>query len=134
MIALLFLSSEANCQSVKDIKKLEAANQRCLDSGMHMLHCSAYFNYEMDSMLNLVYEKLINSLDNNGKIFLKTEQKNWLKKRDSYFKKEDTGFNKRMKSGEDGPDMYMIVYDDKADFVKRRVLQLIDRLIKKSAR
>ena len=52
----------------------------------------------------------------------------WLKERDAYFKKQNDTFQQNLKSGEWGTDMYMVVYDENADFVKERAISLLKRI------
>jgi hypothetical protein len=59
---------------------------------------------------------------------LKNEQLKWFKTRDNYFKKQDI-FQKKDK-GYGGTDLQMIVVNDKASFVMKRVKILINRLQK----
>jgi len=75
-------------QTVKTIDSLEEAHQRCLDTVQYsMLHCEKAFYFQIDSLLNVVYRKLYNSLSITGKATLKKEQRLWLVSRDTYFKK-----------------------------------------------
>lgn len=58
----------------------------------------------------------------------KKEQFKWLRESDDYFKDQDKEFEDKLRTGEWGPDMYMIAYDNDAEFVKARVLKLAFRL------
>lgn len=126
LLLLTFCSSDKNYQNV--IERLSKEHQACLDTGVNMLGCSRKFYFEMDSMLNVVYREYRSSLTESGKKILKNEQLNWLKKRDEFFAKENKEYQKNIKSQEWGPDMYMIVYDNNADFVKERTLELITQM------
>ena len=95
-----------------------------------MLGCSKRYYYQMDSMLNVVYNKLKASLSQSKKDSLKKEQLNWLKKRDLYFEKQNKEFRYKFQSGEWGSDMAMITYDNQAEYVKDRVIILIKKLQK----
>lgn len=118
-----------NAQTLQVITDLSTKHQNCLDSGKHMLTCSELYYSEMDSMLHLAYENLKSRLSENGKTEIKAEQIRWLQKRDEYHKQTIKRYQKYVKSGEWGPEMYLMIYnDDEAEFVKKRVVELIKRL------
>lgn len=115
-------------QTVEIVENMDTKHQTCLDSGIDMLGCSKSFYLQMDSMLNVVYHQLRATLGEKQKQALKNQQFKWIKKRDIYFKKQDNTFQKKYEKGEWGIDMEMISYDDKANFIKERVIVLIRRL------
>jgi len=118
-----------NAQTLETITDLSNKHQICLDSGTHMLYCSRRYYTEMDSMLNLVYRNLRTRLSEKRKTELKTEQIKWLHKRDEDHKHTVKTYEKYVKSGEWGPEMYlMIYYDHDAEFIRKRVVELINRL------
>jgi len=126
---LLFLSPFTSIsQSLKDISILADQHQKCLDEGVDMQGCSRNYCLQMDSCLNLVYNNIRKLLTDTEKENLKKEQLNWLKKRDLYYKKEQSEFKKQFDSGEWGSDMFMIVYQNDAEFVRKRVVVLIQKL------
>lgn len=110
------------------VARLDARYHACLDAGVNMAACAREFYFGMDSMLNVVYRALRSTLDTNDKTALKKEQIGWLKKRDAYFSGQERIFRENMETGEWGPDMIMITYGNEADFVKERVLMLIERI------
>ncbi|WP_278251848.1 lysozyme inhibitor LprI family protein [Sabulibacter ruber] len=93
-----------------------------------MLGCSQLYYSQMDSLLNVVYNKLRRPLDPSGKAALKNEQLKWLGKRDAYFKKVDKEYAAENSNGFAGNDSRMIAIDDKAQFVRKRVEELIKKL------
>lgn len=107
---------------------LTERHQKCLDSGIDMLNCSKNFYLQMDSILNVVYNKLRRNLNPKEKEVLKKEQLSWLKDRDIFFKKQNIEFEKKFNGGEWGSDMYMITYQNDAEFVKKRVIFLMSQL------
>ena len=90
-----------------------------------MMGCSALYENQMDSMLNLAYNNLRKTLSQAGKDSLKTEELNWIKKRDQEFKKIAKNETEELGEGEDG---LMATYQDEGDFIKKRVIVLIKRL------
>jgi len=112
----------AYCQNKQTIDSIQKSYQSCLDNGQFMSGCSKSHYQQMDSLLNVVYSKLRLKIDSVAKIQLKKEQKEWLLKRDNYFKE-----NQKQISVTAAQDDLMEMYDKDADFVKERVLHLIER-------
>ena len=125
-----FLFTVGNAQTKRTVEDMAKSHQDCLDTGIDMLGCSKHYYFQMDSMLNVVYDKYRATLNNAQKAVLKKEQLNWIKKRDIYFKKQNKEFQHKFKSGEWGTDMAMITYDNNAEFVKDRVIVLLRKLRK----
>ena len=113
-------------QTLELIKKIEVEHQNCLDNQAWMLGCSIKYNKQMDSLLNIVYNKKRQLLNKEDKLKLKEEQLAWLKKRDANTKKVST----KIKTETDiiGSDFQMIITDEEANFVKKRVIYLIESL------
>lgn len=84
--------------------------------------------------MNVVYWKLYKSLSTPQKASLKKEQKLWLIKRDTYFKKTlkiftDANPGKLPYGGAFGAkDDAMFMYSDNSAFVKDRVIELVKKL------
>ncbi|HUS02881.1 MAG TPA: lysozyme inhibitor LprI family protein [Chitinophagaceae bacterium] len=123
-------------QTIKTIDSLQNAEQNCLDRGQYMLGCAKRFYAQMDSMLNLVYLKLHSTLDNTKQVKLKMEQRLWLAKRNTYFKKTLKKFKDNNPnispsgSAWGAQDDAMFMYDDNAAFVKTRIWELLRRINK----
>jgi uncharacterized protein YecT (DUF1311 family) len=113
-------------QTLELIKKLEIEHQNCLDKQAWMLGCSIKYNKQMDSLLNVVYNKKRQLLNKEEKLKLKEEQLAWLKKRDANTKKVSTKI--RTETDIIGADLEMIITDEEANFVKKRVIYLIKNL------
>lgn len=124
---LLIVCMVGRTQTVKTVEDMAIKHQACLDSEIDMLGCSKSFYLQMDSMLNVVYHQLRATLGEKQKQALKNQQFKWIKKRDTYFNKQDNTLQKKYEKGEWGRDMEMITYDDKANFIKERVIVLIKR-------
>jgi uncharacterized protein YecT (DUF1311 family) len=129
-LLLIFLSCKPEKDYKPEIEQLSIKHQKCLDSGKNMMECSRQFYFEMNQMLNIVYEDCRISLNESEQESLKKEQLLWLKKRDQYFAEQNRDFSYKIKSEEWGQDMYMIVYQNDADFVKARVVELISKMEK----
>jgi uncharacterized protein YecT (DUF1311 family) len=126
IIFVIVCSNLGNAQGIYIVEKMADDHQACLDKGYKMLQCAIGFYYEMDSMLNVVYTNLRKKVTTKEKEKLKKEQNQWLKRRDVFFKKENKIALKNWSNW--GEDADMFAYDNKADFVKRRVIELIKRL------
>ncbi len=131
VVMFLFSMNMCSAQTLDEVSILEHKHQICLDKGADMLGCSVRYYAQMDSVLNLAYSNLRSKIPLKEKDAFKAEQRDWFKKRDKYFKEEETGFKKQAQKEEWGSDMYMILYDKEADFVRRRVIELINRFDKK---
>jgi uncharacterized protein YecT (DUF1311 family) len=103
---------------------IEKDYQNCLDKGEYMYGCSIHYYNQMDSCLNVIYNQSMRLLKENSKEKLKKEQLIWLKSREHTFELIDKT-NK-----DEGQDGEMIRKDLKADYVKERVLFLIQRIEK----
>jgi uncharacterized protein YecT (DUF1311 family) len=91
-----------------------------------MTSCASAYYHQMDSLLNIVYQKLYLKSDNSGRIKLKTQQLLWLKKRDNYFK-QVVAEKKKEAAAEDLLRHFNTMFDleDMAAFVEKRVVHLI---------
>lgn len=119
---LIFIGIEMQSQNcIPIIDTLEKKNKECLDKGVNMLNCSQNYYIQMDSLLNVVYNRIKGELNTNSKEILRTKQLDWLKIRDAEFKKinsKETGLG-------NGRDDLMSKTQDKADYVKERICFLI---------
>jgi uncharacterized protein YecT (DUF1311 family) len=125
LICLFYLTASAQTNST--IKTLEIQHQACLDKGQYMLGCTKIFYYQMDSLLNVQYKKLRSKCQGLQKENLKDEQLEWLLKRDKQFNLNKQSVNKQAKKeGYDGgQDETMILIQENAMFIKKRVVELI---------
>ena len=110
----------------QSIDSLESAHQKCLDIGKQMVNCSKVYYLSMDSVLNRIYGQVRYKMSPTGRENLKLSQVNWLKERDAFFRIKDKEFIKKINSGEWGKDDAMIIYDDKAEYVRKRVQYLLN--------
>ena len=133
-LALYAVSFTGYTQSVKTIDSLQEHYQNCLDNGKNISGCSIMFYRQMDSMFNIVYNKLRLSLNPAQQTSLAKEQTNWLTKRDRYFK---TTLGKLKKANQlrvvkgmqpNSKDDMMLMCDANGEFVKSRVVALIKKL------
>ena len=90
-----------------------------------MDECSRRYYFQMDSLLSVVYEKTEKKLNLIQKLKLKKDQENWLVKRKKFESKQNKIFQKKIKSQEWGNDMYIIVYQNDAEFIRERIIRLL---------
>lgn len=132
MLAAIQCSSYA--QTLETIRSLETSNHQCLDNGQNMLRCTTVFYIEMDSILNVAYSSLRKRLTVGELEVLKREEREWIKKKDAYFKKHVSEVELQVdaKKSEWGEIGYQVLYADEADFIKERAIELIKRLNKQA--
>jgi uncharacterized protein YecT (DUF1311 family) len=123
----ILITSKVQAQTQTQLNSLNNKYQACLDKGINMLRCSNLYYNQMDSLLNVVYNRLRISMNPSEKTVLKNEQLKWLKTRDAYFKKVD---KENGIGGKEyvGTDFQMIAIDEKAQFVRERVEELMEKL------
>lgn len=88
----------------------------------------------MDSILNVAYSSLRKRLTVGELEVLKREEREWIKKKDAYFKKHVSEVELQVdaKKSEWGEIGYQVLYADEADFIKERAIELIKRLNKQA--
>jgi uncharacterized protein YecT (DUF1311 family) len=129
----LFLFSCLNfvvfSQTAKTVNDLKTQYQNCLDKGEFMLGCSQTFYTQIDSLLNVAYTKRQAILNDAQKEKLRTEQRNWLVKRDIYFKKTLQEFKTKNPntSFSQAQDDALLMHDQNAEFVMLRVQELMKK-------
>jgi uncharacterized protein YecT (DUF1311 family) len=128
VVILLAISINGNTQTLKTVKDLKSSYQICLDQGNYMAGCSIDYYNQVDSLLNVVYQNLKHQLNSEDRPKFLQEQKEWLKKRDAYFRKITKTTIKEGVFSEGTADFEMVVTDKKADFVVERLKVLIERL------
>ena len=124
---LLLLGFSGFSQTLKTVKELEKTNEKCLDNEANGLQCSTEYYKQMDLLLNKVYNKLRSGLTGDEKSKLKKEQQLWIKKRDQYSETLYSETKEELGTSE-GEDFKMILRHNEAEFVKKRVIELIKRL------
>lgn len=96
---LLLFKTSFNAQTLKSLQAEADAYQKCLDKGENMKGCAEDYYTLADHHLNTVYKKLMAKLTGTEKLQLKEEQRKWLKKRDTEFKKIQREANEAFNCG-----------------------------------
>jgi uncharacterized protein YecT (DUF1311 family) len=107
------------------VDSLEKRYQLCLAEGKSHYNCALQYYIQMDSLLNAVYRQLYDNLDYNRRATLQISQTQWEEKKQTYFKDIDIRVEKKRPQTLDGLDDDMIVTDNKAAFLKTRVMELL---------
>ena len=126
-LVLILLAFTTQSQTLAQLGSMSKKYQDCLDAGTNMLGCSQQYYKQMDSLLNVVYNKIRKPMNATDKLALKNEQLKWLQRRDTYFKKVDRQSAVDSGSGPIGQDFLMIALDEKASLVRKRVEELMKR-------
>lgn len=126
--ALFIFAFSVEAQTFEDLKKIDTKHQTCLDKGTRMLACSQSYYSKLNSLLNATYNKALGTLDSSGKAVLKKEQEKWLNKKEVYFQKIDENYATEITHLGAGNDKRMMIMDEKAQFVRERVEELLKRL------
>ena len=125
---IIFTFSISNySQTLEVVTNLENKYQECLDNGNGMKECAEKFYSTSDSLLNIPYKNLKLKMNLTEQNSLRIEQRNWLKKRDTYFEKAYDDTIKDYGNFPESQDFKMILIDKQSDFVIKRVKELIKR-------
>lgn len=132
MHCFILLSNQFQCwaQTLKNVEEINHWAQLQFDKRINMLS-TQYDRYnQLDSLLNVVYKKLMNNLPAKDATTLRLQQREWLKNRDTYY-------NKLIKVTENEVDVpkkdwratERLIYNSyQKDFLEKRVVALIKQL------
>ena len=125
----LFISINAFSQIGKTtVDSLELRYQQCLGEGNNMYNCALQYYTQMDSLVNAVYRQLYTKLDNNRRESLQVSQQLWVEKKDAYFRNIEIRAEKKRPLTLPGLNDDMIVTDNKAEYLKSRVIELLENI------
>jgi len=124
---LICISIIGHAQTQTQLINLKKQHQSCLDKGLNMLSCSQQYYKQIDSVLNVAYNRIRKPMSQTEILAFKNEQIKWLQKRDAFFIKVDKEAAAESGPGPIGRDFLMIAMDEKADFVRKRIEELIKR-------
>jgi uncharacterized protein YecT (DUF1311 family) len=125
-IFICFTSLKGFPQTEKTVEILKIKYQNCLNKGEFILGCSQTFYQEMDSLLNVFYNRIRITCDTFQKENFKDEQLIWLEKRDKNFNRNEKSEKRKAKKlgYEGGQIERMVIIDKNAEFVMNRVVKL----------
>lgn len=128
-ISLVFFSMQAKAQISLTIDQMESEYRECSKQKPDSTSCSRKFLQQLDSISAVVFEKVRAQLPASEKSVLVQEQVGWAKKKSEYFKKLDETFVYNLKEGIWKKDMIRITYQQKAEFILKRIKILMKRLV-----
>jgi hypothetical protein len=130
-IALIFVVlavNNSNAQISKVVNDFEQQHSECLRSNPELSTCSRVYLSQLDSILPVVLEQLKAQLFADEKTALIQDQVSWGKKKAEFFKIQDETFKYNLQEGIWKKDMIRITYQQKADFILKRIKALLKRL------
>ncbi|WPQ64199.1 lysozyme inhibitor LprI family protein [Chitinophaga sancti] len=107
------------------VDSIELRYQECLSQGGNSYNCALAYYQEMDSLLSAVYNQVYNNLDNPRRETLEIAQAQWTEKKEAYFKDIEVRAEKKRPLTLAGLDDDMILTDNKAAYLKHRVIELL---------
>lgn len=130
LILLLFLIVSINTQAqiAVVVNEMETSHKECLKIKSDSNNCSKVFLSQMDSMLNVVFNEVVKTNPSEKKSSLLKEQFSWSKKKGEFFKKQDETFVYNLKDGIWTKDMIRISYQQKADYLLKRIRSLLKQI------
>lgn len=118
----------SNAQLAQTIEQMEAANKECLHIKPDSGYCSKLFHEQMDSMVVVVFEKVKKQAAPSEQKKIIEEQISWAKKKGEFCKKQDETFVYNLQEGTWKKDMIRITYQQKAEYVLKRIKALLKQL------
>jgi uncharacterized protein YecT (DUF1311 family) len=113
--------------SKSTVDSLEKQYQECLSQGGSQYSCALEYYTAMDTLLNKVYHQVYKSMDDNQREMLMTSQEQWTERKEAYFRDIDIRVEKKRPQTLSGLDDDMIVTDNKAAYIKSRVIELLGK-------
>ena len=110
------------------VDSLELRYQQCLGEGNNIHNCALQYYTQMDSLVNTVYRQLYSKLDNNRRESLQVSQQVWVERKDAYFRNIEIRAEKKRRLTLPGLNDDMIVTDNKAEYLKSRVIELLTNI------
>lgn len=123
------ISIQAKAQISLTVDQVESEYKECNKFKPDSTSCSRKFLQQMDSISTVVFEKVRAQLPASEKSALVQEQVGWAKKKSEYFKKLDETFVYNLQEGIWKKDMIRITYQQKAEFLLKRIKSLLKRLV-----
>ena len=128
IIFVLLAANNVNAQFSKSVDDFEIQHKECLHIKQDSSGCSRVYLAQLDSILPVVLETLKAQLFSDEKTALIQEQLGWGKKKAEFFKIQDETFKYNLQEDIWKKDMIRITYQQKADFILKRIKALLKRL------
>ena len=102
--------------------------KKCLDEGAAMYACTKTFYREMDSLITVSHAFMLQNAGITPVDSIQKEQKDWLALKEKTFAQIDKDSEKDKAEMGGGDDFYMIVLNEKAEFLKARNVFLMEKM------
>ncbi len=127
---LLIISCfQSKAQISKSVDEMEIVYKECLHTKPDSNACFKKFWQQMDSMQSLLTEKIKEQTFADEKAAFIQDEYSWAKKKGDLFKKLDATFVYNLQEGIWKKDMIRISYQQKAEFILKRIRVLLKRLV-----
>ena len=128
IIFIALVVNNVNAQFSKTVNDFEMQHKECIRIKPDSSVCSRGYLAQLDSILPVVLEQLKAQLFADEKTALIQDQVSWGKKKAEFFKIQDETFKYNLQEGIWKKDMIRITYQQKADFILKRIKALLKRL------
>jgi hypothetical protein len=128
IIFVLLAANNVNAQFSKSVDDFEIQHKECLHIKPDSSGCSRVYLAQLDSILPVVLEHSKFSFFLMKKQHLFRSSLSWGKKKAEFFKIQDETFKYNLQEGIWKKDMIRITYQQKADFILKRIKALLKRL------
>ena len=125
---MLIFSVKMQAQTALAINEMEDSYKSCLKIKPDSNICSKTFLNQMDSMLNVVFNEVVAANPSDKKSELLKDQLSWSKKKAEFFKKQEDTFVYNLKDGIWTKDMIRVTYQQKSDFLLKRIRVLLKKI------
>lgn len=132
-LLICFSANTSQAQSYADIERFEKEEKSCLDTSRAKTGCVVLFKKQMDSLLAVAYNGLLNTGTGSEREGIVKEQAAWLEQQKEFNQRTDEQYNLEVTEKDFGETAATMVLSEKADFVRDRVKNLLERQ-KRSAR
>jgi hypothetical protein len=102
--------------------------KKCLDEGAAMYACTKVFYAQMDSLVTVNDAVIAQNAPQDSLMSIQKEQKEWLALKEKTFATIDKDSEKDKAELGSGDDFYMIVLNEKAEFLKARNVFLMEKM------
>jgi hypothetical protein len=125
---LLLICSVSIGQTAIVINDMELQHKECLKIKADSSNCSKIFLQQMDSMLSVEFNEVKMQIASDQKADVIKDQMSWSKKKAEFFKIQDETFVYNLKEEIWKKDMIRITYQQKAEFLLKRIKFLLKKI------
>ena len=112
----------------KSLQQIEDILKSCQQINSDSSACYRNYLGQIDSMMTVVFESAKEQVPINEKSSLLQDQMRWNKKKMEFFKVQEDTFKSNISDGTWNKEMIRITYQQKADFVLKRIKSLLKKI------